>query len=70
MILAGVLPMAYAPDATHAANIDMGSGQTAHTILGNPCIEVVDTVEIEVEMVNASRRSARLAAIARYFFCR
>ena len=55
MILAGVLPMAYAPDATHAANIGMGSGQTAHTILGNPRIEVVDTVEIEVEMVNASR---------------
>ena len=46
MILAGVLPMAYAPDATHAANIGMGSGQTAHTILGNPRIEVVDTVEI------------------------
>lgn len=53
--IAGVLPMAYAPDATHAANIGMGSGQTAHTILGNPRIEVVDTVEIEVEMVNASR---------------
>jgi hypothetical protein len=55
MILAGVLPMAYAPHAKRVANIGMGSGQTAHVILGNPDIEVVDTVEIEVEMVNASR---------------
>ena len=55
MILAAVLPMAYAPDATHVANIGLGSGQTAHTVLGNPGIERIDTVEIEVEMVNASR---------------
>lgn len=55
MILAGALPIAYAPGATRVANIGLGSGQTAHTVLGNPRIEVVDTVEIEVEMFNASR---------------
>lgn len=55
MVLAGAIPMAYAPDAARVANIGLGSGQTAHTVLGNPGIERIDTVEIEVEMVNASR---------------
>lgn len=55
MTLAGTLPFAYMPDATRIANIGMGSGQTTHVLLGNERVEIVDTVEIEREMVRASR---------------
>lgn len=55
MTLAGTLPFAYKPDATKIANIGMGSGQTTHVLLGNPAVTVVDTIEIEAEMMNASR---------------
>ncbi|MDH3747482.1 MAG: hypothetical protein OER97_04695, partial [Gammaproteobacteria bacterium] len=59
MILAAAIPMAYAPNAKTVANIGLGSGQTAHVLLGNPDIDTVDTIEIEVEMVNASRNFAQ-----------
>lgn len=55
MTLAGTLPFAFKPDARHVANIGMGSGQTTHVLLGNDRVETVDTVEIEVEMQEASR---------------
>ncbi len=55
MTLAGTIPFAYKPDATLIANIGMGSGQTTHVLLGNEQVEYVDTIEIEAEMVNASR---------------
>ncbi|NNL54414.1 MAG: hypothetical protein HKP32_04605, partial [Woeseia sp.] len=55
MTLLAALPLAYSPDARRVANIGLGSGQTTHVLLANPRIEAVDTVEIEVEMVNASR---------------
>ncbi len=47
MIMAGTLPLGYKPDARRVANIGLGSGLTTHTLLGNPSIERVDTVEIE-----------------------
>lgn len=55
MTLAGTLPFAYKPGAKTVANIGMGSGQTTHVLLGNERVEVVDTIEIEREMVEASR---------------
>ncbi len=55
MTLAGTLPLAFRPDATRVANIGMGSGQTTHVLLGNPNLISVDTIEIEPEMVEASK---------------
>jgi spermidine synthase len=53
--LVGLVPIMAKPDATHAALIGFGSGVTAHTVLGSPNLERLDTVEIEPEMVRGSR---------------
>jgi len=55
MILLGVIPMALNPQATTAASIGLGSGLTSQTLLSNPLLKVVDTVEIEKEMIEAAR---------------
>ncbi len=55
MILAAVLPMAFYPDARTVANIGLGSGLTTHTLLGNPRLQRVDTVEIEGFVVEAAK---------------
>lgn len=55
MILAAAIPMSLHPEARTAANIGMGSGLTTHTLLGNPRMDRVDTVEIEEGMVEAAR---------------
>ncbi len=55
MTLAAAIPLAYKPDAVRVANIGMGSGQTTHVLLADSDIEVVDTVEIEQQMVEASK---------------
>ena len=55
MILAAVLPMAYNPQARTVANIGLGSGLTTHTLLCNPRLKQVDTVEIEKSVVEAAR---------------
>ncbi len=55
MILAAVLPMAFNPQARTVANIGLGSGLTTHTLLGNPRLERVDTVEIEEAVVEAAQ---------------
>jgi spermidine synthase len=55
MVLLAALPMALHPGARVAANIGLGSGMTTHTLLTNPEIERVDTVEIERQMVEAAR---------------
>jgi spermidine synthase len=65
MTVAAALPMAFAPNAKRIANIGLGSGLTAHVILGNDAVEVLDTIEIEVEMVNASRNFG--AAVQRVY---
>jgi len=55
MTLLGVLPMAYDPAARTVANIGFGSGLTTHTLLGNPRLEQVDTVEIEATVLRAEQ---------------
>ena len=55
MILAAVLPMAFHPQAETAANIGLGSGLTTQTLLGNPRLKRVDTVEIEETVVEAAK---------------
>jgi predicted membrane-bound spermidine synthase len=55
MILLGALALAANPHAKSAANIGMGSGLTAHTLLSTPQLERLDIIEIEPEMVNAAR---------------
>ena len=55
MILMGVLPMALHPQARTAAAIGLGSGLTTQTLLSNPRLQQVDTVEIERRVVEASR---------------
>lgn len=55
MIFVAALPLAYNPQARTAANIGMGSGLTTHTLLCNPRLTEVDTIEIEKEMVEAAK---------------
>jgi predicted membrane-bound spermidine synthase len=54
MILLGAIPMVFNPQAQTAASIGMGSGLTSQTLLSNPAIKEVDTVEIEARMVEAA----------------
>jgi spermidine synthase len=54
MILVAAIPMAFNPQARTAASIGMGSGLTSQTLLSNPFIKEVDTVEIEARMVEAA----------------
>lgn len=81
MALAGAIPMSMAPHAKTAAIIGLGSGLTAHTILGSKRLEKVDTIEIEpaviegakfflpkVERVYNDRRSDIFLDDARTFF--
>jgi spermidine synthase len=55
MRLAGALPMSLHPQARTAAVIGFGSGLTTDTLLANPRLTRVDTVEIEPEMVRGAR---------------
>jgi predicted membrane-bound spermidine synthase len=55
MTLTGSLGLAFKPNATQVAVIGMGSGLTTHTLLAKSDIEVVDTIEIEPVMVEASK---------------
>jgi spermidine synthase len=64
MVLTAVIPMALNPQARDAATIGLGSGLTTHTLLSNPHMREVDTVEIEQGMVEAAnnfRPSVELA---------
>lgn len=54
MLLLGSLPLAYNPDARIIGNIGMGSGLSTHTLLADPDIERVDTIEIEPKMAEAA----------------
>ena len=56
MVLAGVLPMAYMPNAKTAATIGMGSGLTTHVLLASEGIRKVDTIEIEPAIVAGAYR--------------
>jgi spermidine synthase len=54
MVLAGTLPYVYRPDASAIANIGLGSGLTAHTLLHNKALEQLDTIEIEQAVYEAA----------------
>lgn len=54
MILLGVMPMLFHPEARTVAVVGLGSGMTSHTLLSNPLIRQVDTVEIEKAMIEGA----------------
>src|SRR6185369_7574478 len=54
MTLLAVIPMSLNPRATTAAAIGLGSGLTSHTMLSNPRLQQVDTVEIEKGMIEGA----------------
>lgn len=54
-LLLPMITLAHAPLAQNAAVIGHGSGMTSHVLLGSPHIRQVVTIEIEPEMINASR---------------
>lgn len=47
MVLAAALPLAYTEAPKKAAVIGFGTGLSTHTMLADPGLEVVDTIEIE-----------------------
>lgn len=54
-LMVPLIPLAHFPKARDAAVIGFGSGMTTHALLGSPNIEHVTTIEIEPEMIHASR---------------
>ena len=54
-MLLPLVTLAHVPDARRAVVIGQGSGMSSHTLLGNPTLERLVTIEIEPEMVRASR---------------
>lgn len=55
MVMLGALPLAYAQSPTQAAVIGFGSGLSTHTLLADPRLERVDTIEIEAAMLEGAR---------------
>jgi len=55
MVLMSAIPMALHPEARTAACIGFGAGISTQTLLGNPRLSRVDTIEIEPQMVQAAR---------------
>ncbi len=55
MVLAGALPMGLHADPRRVAVIGFGSGLTTQTVLADPRVENVDTIEIESMMIEAAR---------------
>ncbi|OYV69069.1 MAG: hypothetical protein B7Z72_07795, partial [Gemmatimonadetes bacterium 21-71-4] len=54
-VLLPLIGLAHVPDAREIAVIGQGSGMTSSLLLGSPEVKQVVTVEIEPQMVNASR---------------
>lgn len=55
MVLLGALPLALMEKPDNVAVIGFGSGLTTHTLLGDPRIKSVSTIEIEQVMVDGAR---------------
>lgn len=55
MVMLGMLPYVYQPDAETIANIGLGSGLTAHTILHDKNLKSLDTIEIEEAVYEAAQ---------------
>ena len=54
-VLLPVVTLAHNPNAREVAVIGQGSGMTSHLLLGSPAVTHLATIEIEPEMINASR---------------
>ena len=54
-VLLPLVTLAYMPKAQQAAVIGNGSGISSHLLLGSPALQKLVTIDIEPEMVNASR---------------
>ena len=54
-LLLPIITLAHAPRAENAAVIGHGSGMSSHVLLGSPRVQNVVTIEIEPEMIRASR---------------
>jgi hypothetical protein len=54
-MLLPLITLAHVPAARRAAVIGQGSGMSSHTLLGDPQLERLVTIEIEPEMIRASR---------------
>ncbi len=55
-MLLPLILLAHMPDARNAAVIGQGSGMSSHTLLGDPELKRLVTIEIEPEMIRASRQ--------------
>lgn len=55
MILLGALPLALHSNPQRVANIGMGSGLTAHTVLQSNKVKSLDTIEIEPAIVEGAK---------------
>jgi predicted membrane-bound spermidine synthase len=53
--LTALIPLAYMANAREAAVIGQGSGMSSHVLLGSPELHRAVTIEIEPEMIRASR---------------
>lgn len=54
-VLLSLITLAHVPNAREGAVIGQGSGMSSHVLLGSPVLERLVTVEIEPEMIRASR---------------
>jgi predicted membrane-bound spermidine synthase len=54
-LLLPIIAQSFHPRATHAAVIGLGSGMSSHTMLAQPAVEEVATIEIEPAMVAGAR---------------
>ena len=55
-LLLGLVSLAHRPDAATVAVVGQGSGVTSHVLLGSPAVKRLVTIEIEPEVIEASRR--------------
>ncbi len=55
MILLGALPLALHSNPQRIANIGMGSGLTAHTLLQSEKVKTLDTIEIEPAIIEGAK---------------
>ncbi|MEO5560616.1 MAG: fused MFS/spermidine synthase, partial [Dokdonella sp.] len=55
MVMAAGIPLLHHPHPRNAAVIGFGSGLSTHTLLGDPRLERVDTIEIEPAMIEGAR---------------
>lgn len=55
MVMAAVLPLGMHAKPAEVANIGFGSGLTTHTLLADPRVERVDSIEIEPSMIEGAK---------------